>query len=81
MIHKLYCLKDVKVGFKTPFECVNNAVAIRSLKNALQDKNEFSLNPTDFELWCVGEYDDQTGIIVSSLDHVINVVDLLDHEA
>lgn len=80
MISKLYALKDVKVGFKAPFICTNNAIAIRQLKNVLGEKNEISMNPEDFELWFIGEYDEETGIITTRLEHVFNVVDLVEHD-
>lgn len=75
----MYCLKDCKAGFKQPYIDVNNALAIRHVGNALQDKNqEFSLNPEDFELWKVGSFDTDTGILEPDLVHIINVQDILD---
>lgn len=67
----LFAIKDVKVGFKSPFVRQNKELAIRDFKNAVADKNPnnyLSLNPEDFELWYIGSYDETTGIIKSELE-------------
>lgn len=62
----IYCIKDTKVAFKSPFYTHNDSVAERMFKNAVNDKehqSELSINPEDHELWYLGTFDDETGII------------------
>lgn len=50
--------------------------AIRSFKNECQNPNSpIRQHPTDYELWQVGEYDDQTGMIVSMNERIARAED------
>lgn len=80
MLKQLYAIKDTKSAFQPPFECVNNLVAIRQCKLLLKQKNLFSANPEDFELWHVGTFDDITGELVSAPDHIVNFIDIVPDE-
>lgn len=76
---KIYAIKDTKIGaFKTPFYSYNDQVAIRSLKNAINDKTagELYQNPEDFQLYTLGEFNDLTGDITSKVEFVANAIDL-----
>ena len=76
---KIYALKDTKIGFKTPFYTFNDQVAIRTVKNAVNDKiheNDIKQNPEDHQLWYLGEFDDATGEITSEVRFVANAIDL-----
>ena len=77
MKQPIFALKDTKSFFQPPFVDVNEALAVRHVKNALDSANEFSKNPADFELWKLGEYDNETGIITSKLEHVVNCSSLV----
>lgn len=60
----LYAIKDVKSGFSDPCVQVNDAVASRSFERQVprlsQDLGIFIL---DFQLWRVGQFDMDSGII------------------
>lgn len=76
---KIYSIKDNKVGaFKTPFYSNNDMVAVRSLKNAVNDKSagELFLNAEDFSLYSLGEFDEITGEITGQVQFVANAIDL-----
>lgn len=79
MILKIFSIKDTKIGFMNPFVMQNQGVAIREFTNGAneQSKNSINTNPEDKELWCLGEYDDQTGAIVSKVDFVIKANDVI----
>ena len=62
-----YAIKDTKVAFYNPFLMHNEAEALRAFTSLVKDKNsEISKAPGDYELWIVGQWDDQTGLIFSS---------------
>lgn len=80
---KVYSVKDVKGAFAAPFLALNDALAARNIKGFLktQKGHEWSLYPEDFELWLLGEFDEQTGIITPvKLDCVARLIALVDHE-
>lgn len=64
-MQNLYALKDVKSGFMSILVLKNDDLAIRSYKNMLNDSqsNIVNTNPEDFELWCLGSYDTDSGLI------------------
>lgn len=65
MISKIYSIKDTKIGFTAPFILQNDAVAVRAfagMAKALQP-NQVNTYPEDKELWSMGEFDDNTGMI------------------
>lgn len=78
MITKLYTVKDTKLCYMTPFVQANDAVAIRSVANAMKDreKNAFNTDIADKELWCLGTYNDDNGIIEPDLRFLIALRDL-----
>ena len=65
MKHKIYTIKDVLVGHMTPFCQPNDQFAKRAFMNAAQDvkPNNVNINPEDKELYLVGEFDEDTGVI------------------
>ena len=75
MITGLYCIKDTKTTFWKPFVHHNDLSAQREFSNLVNSGNELvSANVEDFELWCLGTYDDVTGAIVSELKFICNGV-------
>lgn len=75
---KIYSIKDTKIGFMSQFNMQNDGVAIRALKNArnAEQPNDVNTNPEDKELWCLGEFDDQTGMICSDVRFIIKAEDV-----
>lgn len=69
MLSNIYAIYDVKSGMYGPaMTFVNDATAIRSFQEMLtsQDQNSLlSLYPADYILFCVGEYNQETGLIKS----------------
>lgn len=75
----LYSIKDTIVGqFMSPAQFNNDNEAIRAVKYSLKSINNLSTNCKDYELWCIGEYDTETGIIKSDVRHVCNLIDYVD---
>ena len=76
---KIYAIKDTKIGYMNPFYLQNDGVAMREFTNARneQSKNAVNTNPEDKELWCLGEFDDQTGEIVSNIRFIVKAEDCL----
>lgn len=74
---KVFCIKDTKVGFMSPFLQVNEAVAIREFGNLINSGNSVvSANYEDMELHCLGSFNQDTGSIVSNVEFVIKGVDV-----
>lgn len=64
----VYCLKDTKAGFLSPTLSDSDATAIRSFSLLVNDKRETLVAqcPEDFELYALGSFDSNTGILHSS---------------
>lgn len=64
---RIYCLRDRKVGFLTPVLAQNDDLAMRDVANALRRGTGtlIDTHPEDFSLYCVGEFDQDTGVITS----------------
>lgn len=81
--YPIYSLKDHLVGFGAPMLQDNDAVAIRSLVNAVErDNSIYSTRPNDYSLYEIGEFDTVHGFIESKKDPrlVVNVIDLVRKE-
>lgn len=65
MIVNVYAIYDSKVqAFLQPWYAQNHATACRNLELACRDpKSGFVQFPVDYTLFCIGEYDDQSGVI------------------
>lgn len=67
---KLYAvvLRDEKVGaFMTPMFQQSKAAAVRSFQDAVNrdpEREQFAAHPEDYNLFCVGEFDPETGELV-----------------
>lgn len=81
MIMQAYSIFDLKaLHYHLPFFAPNDAVAIRSLGDLVNDpQSRISQHPADYVLYRVGHYDDATGGVqpVSPLVHVIDAVALV----
>lgn len=78
MKNKIYCVKDVLVGFKPPFVAPNDNFAVRMLSQLVNDTNvnDIKINPKDYQLFYLGELDDQTGEVISDVKFLANAIDL-----
>lgn len=81
MMLNAYSLFDTKgLIFNTPFFQHNDAVAKRMLSDLVTDTNtSVGRHPSDYILYAVGTYDDQTGelSIISPRRHVADAISLL----
>lgn len=66
---KMYSVKDVKAKeFNFPFTFANDAAAVRGFGDAIchGDKNSLlASHPADFQLWSIGVFDTESGVVVS----------------
>lgn len=53
-----------------PFLLPNDPSAVKVLKSTQRNDKEFNLNAEDYELWCLGSYDRQTGTITGEMRKV-----------
>lgn len=72
----IYCIKDQVVGeFESPFYMKNHGTAIRACSDAI---NACKIaNARDKQLYVLGEFDTETGVIVSEPKFVQNLADLV----
>lgn len=81
MLLRAYTLHDSKaLTYSPPFFQHNDALAIRMLTDLVADTNTApGRHPGDFRMYCVGFYDDLTGIFtpVNVIEHVMDAVSVL----
>lgn len=65
MIHKIFTVFDQAAeAYLTPFFLHSEGMAKRSFKDAIGDQShQFGMNPEDYTLFHIGEYDDETAQI------------------
>lgn len=64
----IYAIKDNKLGFEQVLIAPNNASAIRMFGDSCRDENcLFALHPEDFDLYKIGEMDENTGTLKSDV--------------
>ncbi len=72
----MYAFRDTKIGFMQPFLQQNEAVALRTLKIAVNDeKSQIRAMAEDIQLYQVGTFDDETGEVKADLKFVANAID------
>lgn len=78
MILKAFSVYDQKAKvFHKPFFNATHGEAERNFQTAVNDdKTQFYMYPEDFDLYYIGEYDDNKGVFTSlkSPDHVCKAV-------
>lgn len=76
MILNSYSLFDSKSGtFSPPFFCLSRGIAIRMVMDIMADQNTTPARyPDDFTLFELGNFDDATGVIISSAPINLGVV-------
>lgn len=82
MILKAYSIYDNKaLSYNAPWFTHTDGAAVRSLRDLVNEpNNNVSRHPGDFVMYCVGEFDDQTGIftLCSPLRHVMDAQALVE---
>lgn len=78
MLSNIYALYDLKaLNYSNPFYAVNDALALRMTIDAASSPDTLlNLHPADFQLFRIGEYDNESGCIRSDLNlHSLGKVD------
>lgn len=68
----LYSIYDNKaLVYAIPFCAANHATALRMFGSACEDRGT-NLNkyPNDFCLYCIGEFDDSNGMVITNTTHI-----------
>lgn len=67
MKYPIYAVRDIHVGFNAPMTDINDQVAIRNFTYAINNPNNSVMNfvPKDYDLYKIGEFDSDTGLIAS----------------
>lgn len=73
MILQMYNVKDkISEEFAPPFVAKNDAVALRQFNHLINN-----LNPQDYSLYHIGQYDSDTGLITVTLPEKICVEEII----
>lgn len=78
---KIYSILDKIPGvYSNPFYLKSNAVALREIKYLINEEkqpNIFNTNIKDKALFCLGEFNEESGEIISKKpEFIINLIDL-----
>jgi len=67
MVLKVFSIFDVKASvFSQPFFSTHNGTALRSFSDLVGEQGtSVCKHPEDFKLYCLGEYDDNSGALLS----------------
>lgn len=66
---KIYTVKDKKAeAFLQPFTTQTDGLAIRMIQASMEQENNLSKYPEDFSLWCIGEFLEETGLVLGYED-------------
>lgn len=79
MIYGMYSIRDSKTGFMAPIAENNDAVATRNFSNAVGQPNSvLGSHPGDFDLYKVGLFDSDSGIMteLSAPEFVVSATSL-----
>lgn len=79
MILNAYSIYDSKaLSYSPPFYAVAHGQACRNVMDAAADPNtSLARHPADYQLFCVGRFDDQSGqLLPGDREHVSDVVAL-----
>lgn len=66
----LYAVRDVKSTFMSPVVGSNDAQAMRAFRAGMRSVPEFDVAPADFELFRIGVYDNESGLISPTIPPV-----------
>ena len=64
MKYGIYSYRDVKAGFMPPQADANDFTAKRGFAYAVNNNNIMNFSPKDYDLYKVGEFDVDNGIII-----------------
>lgn len=81
MIKPVYTIRDIKTGvFESPMIHQNDQTAIRFFTQCLHQVPVMQNNPQDFELFVIGEFNEDTGLIsgTDSVQFLISGINCLE---
>lgn len=75
---KLYAIRDLKANaFADPFHMPNDVIAARAVAAAKADSSTLLHKfPEDYQLWCLGDYNTETGQISEASVLICNITSL-----
>ena len=75
---EIYAIKDTVVGtFKNPFYLHNVNEAKRILAGQIRQDQELKFTASDYQLWNLGVFDDQTGEIEYKPEYICSLNELV----
>lgn len=77
----LYAIKDSIVGFGQPFVAPNKFAAIRGFNDTINDRGGYlNKHPENFDLYQIGTFEDDSGIVTSNVEFIEKGLNLLKNE-
>lgn len=75
----IYSVIDSVAGiYSQPFVMLNEPVAVRVMQNAVNSEgHNYNMNPEDYALYKIAEFDDVTGEFKSELTKVVDLITLV----
>lgn len=74
MFYNIYSIRDCHTGFMSPTFDQNDSSAARNFRHAAASKETLlNSHPNDFQLYCIGRFDSETGQITPELPRVVEV--------
>ena len=81
MILNIYAIRDIKTdAYLKPFFVQNDEVAIRAISTSLHEVSELSQHASDYQVFCLGTYDDNAGTMDSVKPRHVAHVDAIQRE-
>ena len=81
---KIYAIKDQAIeAFSQPFFVQAQGQAVRMfMDESKNEQSQINRHPADFELWYMGEFDEQTGTITgaTNIERVARAIDFINKE-
>lgn len=81
MIHEIFSIYDSKSeAYLQPFFIQNKATAVRAISNCVNDPDHaFSKHPSDYHLFHLGSFDDDTSLfdLFPSPDPVVKLLEVM----
>ncbi|ALS03498.1 VP5 [Gokushovirus WZ-2015a] len=68
----IYAIRDVHTGFMSPAIDQNDACSVRNFRHASMNHDSLMYSHTkDYDLFCIGEYETETGVITSCIPRLV----------
>lgn len=78
MKQNVYSIYDrATMDYSTPFFAVTNEAALRAVKGAFNSQSQLVLYPSDYVIYVLGEFDSESGSILSIVKEVMEIKNLI----